>query len=206
MIKYKGLTVITSNSVYLPAEDSFLAAEVLEECLSAKESSLEVLDMGTGTGLLGLVAAKSGKAKNVMFADINEDAVAICKENIAFNNAVIKAECNAVRSDLFSNVKGKFDIITFNAPYLKDGDDDKKVGKLAKAWSGGAEGIETSIKFLEESKAHLKKGGRIIIIASSLGNMLKFRSEIGRIGFKIEEEKKVHIFFEDIIALILSID
>lgn len=205
MINYKGLAVITKNSVYLPAEDSFLAAEALEEYLSGSgKEGLEVLDMGAGTGFLGLVAAKSGKTKSVLFADMNDEAVAICRENISFNSAVLKAECDAVRSDLFSNVNGKFDIIIFNAPYLPADEGDKKHGEISRAWSGGDEGIEISVKFLEESLGHLKEEGKVLLVASSLGSLDKLESEFKRIGFKEESRKKIHIFFEDMVVLLLG--
>ncbi len=205
MIKYKGLKIITSRGIYEPAEDSFLAAEVLELQLGMFPiGELSVLDMGTGTGILGLVAATSPKVKRVLFADINQKAVAQAMENIAFNAGVIKAECAALHSDLFSNIDGNFDMIIFNAPYLKDEKGEDKSDGMVKAWTGGKEGIEESLRFLQQASNHLNKNGRILLVASSLSNLAKLRSEYRRMGYKEKSEKKTHIFFEDIIAITLA--
>jgi methylase of polypeptide subunit release factors len=77
---YKGLSITIEDSVYEPAEDSFLAAELIEEQLSAtEESALDVIDIGTGTGILGMVAARSNKVASVTFADKKE---CLCKREV----------------------------------------------------------------------------------------------------------------------------
>ncbi len=67
------------ENVYEPAEDSFLFAENL-----AVEKGAQVLDIGTGCGLLGILAAE--KADNVVAVDLNPYAVCCARENAALNN------------------------------------------------------------------------------------------------------------------------
>jgi len=204
MINYRNLSIITDREVYPPAEDSFLAAEVLEDQIrKCGRKELSILDMGTATGILGLCAAANPSVKRVVFADISQDAVRICKENVAFNSAVIKADCAVIQTDFFSKVNGKFDIITFNAPYLRNEGGDEKLGGIAKAVSGGREGIEVSVRFLEEAVSHIENGGRVLLVTSSLSNLKKLRSETARLNFRLIEDKKIHIFFEDIIVIVL---
>ncbi len=203
MIDYKGLSILTSNDVYEPAEDSFLAADVLEaEIKSFRHGKLRVLDMGTGSGILGLIAAKNKKVSEVVFADINHDAINLCNRNITQNKSMLKADCKTFNTNLFSKIEEDFDIIIFNAPYLRSEPTD--IGqKLAAAWAGGKTGVELSIKFLEQAVEHMNTDCRIILVASSFSSIKRLKTEYARIGLKKNREKKIHISFEDIIALVL---
>ena len=70
---------------------------------------LDILDIGCGSGILSILAKKLG-AKNVDACDIDEIAIESAKENSRINNV----EINPFLSNLFSNVKGKYDIIFAN--------------------------------------------------------------------------------------------
>ena len=99
------------DDVYEPAEDSFLFAENLD----VKEGD-QVLDVGTGCGLLGILAAK--KAGGVVAVDLNPFAIRCARENSALNGAQDKMDF--VQASLFSALNSgvRFDLILFNAPYL----------------------------------------------------------------------------------------
>lgn len=195
------MQITASEDVYDPAEDSFLAADMVGEFVSKSKGHLSVVDMGCGTGILGLTAAKSANVDNVLFVDINEKAVALARSNAKANAALIHARCDFVQSDLFSKVSGKFDIGIFNAPYLPDND---KV-KLAETWSGGAGGIEVTVKFLKEAKRHIKEGGHAIIVGSSLSEEKSLHTHIERLGYSVVGRVSVHISFEDIFVLLLKV-
>lgn len=109
-LEYRGLRIkLHPPQVYEPAEDTFL----LSENLAVKEGGDIALDMGTGTGIIALLMAR--KARWVLGVDINPIAVELAKENARING-ITNVEFRL--SDLFDNVSGKFDVITFNAPYL----------------------------------------------------------------------------------------
>ncbi len=196
---YLGLDIKTDEGVYEPAEDSFLAAGIVEAEVQALGWDLDVLDLGCGTGLLGLVAAKSGNVRRVLFADINERAVELCKDNIESNSGVIHAECTAIKSNLFSRIREKFNLIIFNAPYLPDNDKTE----LSESWYGGKGGVELSVKFLNDAVSRLKENGRILIVESSFGDIGSLKKKMDLIGLEIESERSVHISFEDIIGMVL---
>ena len=199
MLEYKGLRIETSGLVYAPAEDSFLMESMISSGIYGKYNA-RVLDMGTGTGFLGIAAGMMSNVYEVVFTDINPDAVGIARRNAERNSKMIISKCSFVIGDLFSGIEGKFDLIIFNAPYLK-GEGGEEM--LSEAWEGGKEGVELSIRFLKESKAFLKEHGRILISASSLANLQMLTDSAAMLGFAIEAEEKVHIFFEDIFAFLL---
>jgi len=135
--------------MYEPQEDSFLLLKHIRHY-----SHGHVLDMGTGSGILAIEAAK--KASKVIAADIDNDAIAHLKKKI--HNKKI----TFIVSDLFSNIKDKFDLIIFNPPYLPS----TNVKHID--LDGGRNGTEIIERFLKQSKKHLKDNGKILLLCSSL--------------------------------------
>src|SRR5664279_1570135 len=110
-VHFGGYAFNVYDDVYEPAEDSFLFAENLD----VKEGA-RVLDVGTGCGLLGILAAK--KARNVVAVDLNPFAIRCAKQNSTLNG--IRGKIDFVQASLFAalNSNVTFDLILFNAPYL----------------------------------------------------------------------------------------
>ena len=135
--------------IYEPEEDSYLLNKYVRKYVHGK-----VLDMGTGTGIQALSALEN--TEDVLAVDINEEAVEYVK----------KKGVNVIQSDLFSNVKEKFDWIIFNPPYLPSDEDEPEDSK--QATTGGEKGDEVLLKFLKEAKKHLNVDGKILVLISSL--------------------------------------
>ena len=160
------MKLIRDEKTYPPREDSYLLSRVVKQISKGKT----VLDIGTGTGIQAITAALNG-ARDVVATDINPDALKLAKENAKLN----KVKIEVIESDLFAKVKGKFDLIIFNAPYLPSGpvppETSPALAELPQRghddpqWSGGKELIE---KFLKEAKNHLTEGGKIVYVFSSL--------------------------------------
>jgi len=185
---YKGLKIKLHPQVYSPAEDSFLLAENLK----VKRDDL-ALDVGTGTGIIALLMTK--KAKFVLGVDINPYAVELAKENAKINN-IKNVEFRL--SDLFENVDGKFDIITFNAPYLPD-EEPKEM--IERAWSGGESGREVLDRFIEEVSNYLTSNGVVQIVQSSLAGIEETLEKLNAKGFDVEITARERYFFEEIVVI-----
>ncbi len=202
LIEYSNLVIKTSEGVYEPAEDTFLTAEFVERAVeSFGKDRIDIVDIGTGTGLLGLVAASKDNVNSVMLADVDKNAVELAEYNYVANKHALLAECSFIYSDLFSNIVRHFDLIIFNAPYLRH--EKNTEGETSKQWDGGKEGIEISIRFLEQAKEHLNEGGCIVLVASSLSNLRMLEKKIKGMDMRIVDRGTAHAFFEDIVVMLI---
>src|SRR3989338_6194709 len=173
--------------VYNPAEDSYLIKKYIPKFAKGR-----TLDLGTGSGILAIEAAKH--AKEVIAADINPDALKEAKmsakeiKNIQF-----------ISTNLFSKIKGKFDCILFNAPYLPSNQ-----AFPDEALDGGKKGYEIVLSFLNQSINHLENSGNILIIFSSLSKPKVILQEAENLLLDYELIESQHVFFEDILLFRLS--
>ena len=165
--------------IYEPREDSFLLEKEVKKAAKRKI----VLDMGSGSGIQAK-AAISAKAKSVLASDINKEAVESLK----------KQGIDAIQSNLFSNIKGKFDVIVFNPPYLPK--DRREDSDSSLATTGGKRGDEIILRFLKSSKDHLNENGIILIIMSSLTPEKKILALLKKQKLNREVISSQKLFFE----------
>ena len=171
--------------IYEPDEDSFLLASSISPFCTNKK----VLDMGCGMGYLALEAQKI--ALSVHCVDINEAAVNSCKV----------LGLDAITSDLFSEVSGKFDVILFNPPYLPlEQEEDEESALIT---SGGIEGHELLECFLAEAQHYLISNGCILVLVSSLTPFVEELFKNYSYSFTLLKEKK--LFFETLKVYCLKI-
>jgi len=163
--------------VYEPQEDSFLVKKHLK-----KYSGKRALDVGTGSGILADELLKT--FEEVIAVDINPN---------------VKTKAKFIHSDLFQKVKGKFDLIVCNPPYLPHDE-----GIEDPALYGGKEGWEFIAKFLKQVGKYLKKEGKILIIFTSHSNPTKIFELMEENCFIYNKLDQKHIFFEDIFLYELS--
>lgn len=192
-IFYEDYMFDVQESVYEPAEDSFLLAENLV----IKKGDL-VLDLGTGCGLLAVLAAK--RAKKVVATDMNPHAVHCAIQNAALNNVANRIDIR--QGKLFEPIKKgeRFDVILFNAPYLpsEEGEEQELVSQ---AWAGGETGRKVIDRFICEAPSHLSENGRILLVQSTLSDVEQSLRMFAEQGFdaKVIAEKKVD--FETIVVI-----
>lgn len=169
-------------SVYQPSEDSFLMTRILKEKLPdilKENSDLRFLEIGAGSGIHLETARKLG-VKNIFSSDVDMKAVNHCNL-LGFN---------CIHSDLFENIKGKYDIIIFNPPYLPEDSRESKDSRLAT--TGGEKGNEIILKFLQKAKLHIENNGKIFLITSSLAKDINFE----KLGYNAKEIGCEKLFFE----------
>lgn len=182
------------ENVYEPAEDSFLFAENI----NVKRGDI-VLDMGTGCGILGIIAAE--KASKVIAVDINPHAIRCAKENARQNKVIDKMLF--VQGNLFTplRVKRLFDLVLFNAPYLPT-ESTEKLPWIEYAWSGGLNGRQVIDCFICEVPKYLKASGRVLLMQSNFSGIDETMQKFGGVGMraKIIAERNLP-FFEKVVLL-----
>ena len=186
---YKKLVLEVPETVYYPEEDSILMAKTLENMkLGGK-----CLEIGCGSGLLSIIMARQG---DVTAADISPAAVECTKSNAALN----KVNLHVLESDLFANVSGKFDVIVFNPPYLPEGVDSKHLGK-GRGQLIGRTGREAIEKFISHAGKRLNKGGKILLLISSLTGEKEVLDLFQRNGFKAKIVSREKIPWEELMVM-----
>ncbi|MBI3036875.1 methyltransferase [Candidatus Woesearchaeota archaeon] len=176
---------------YEPAEDSQLLAAAVEEYAYGS-----VLDMGTGSGIQAITAAKRKEMKSVIAADINDEALKFAA--VAAVKEGVKQKVQFIKSNLFSNVRGKFDTIIFNPPYLPQ---DKGIND--EAIYGGKHGYELLLRFISSCRNHLNDYGIVLIVFSSRTNKQKVDEAIEASCLEFEELAQKHLFFETLYAYLI---
>jgi release factor glutamine methyltransferase len=137
-----------------------------------------VLDMGCGTGILGILAARAGAAA-VTAVDINPEAVANANANF---HRLGLSEVRAIESDAFTKVSGIFDVVLFNAPFHGVRPRDM----LERACAD--ENYTTLRHFFRDLGTHLDQGGIACVGFSESGDLDLFRQLVDRAGLKVVTE------------------
>jgi release factor glutamine methyltransferase len=148
------------KTVYKPLEDARMLGKCVEEYAFGK-----MLDMGTGTGIQGIVGALKGC--DVTFSDVNPNAVECAKENAKLFNVKGKF----VVSNVFLNIKGKFNTIAFDPPYLRSSALSK--GRANPATDGGINGREVIDVFLANYEKHVLDEHVVLMVESWWNNFKK---------------------------------
>ena len=174
---YPSLVEYVRAGVYPPAEDSQLLVESAEVT-----KGMSVLDIGTGSGVAALHCARA--SAHVVATDIDAEAASCARENAGAHGLAIEV----IQADLFQGIRGRFDLILFNAPYLPR----ESVGE-PRSIDGGEGGAELIGRFAEGYRERLLPGGRAVVIASSHTRL------DGITGCRVIAERK--LFFEMIYAL-----
>lgn len=157
-----GLEFKVDDNVLSPRPESELLVETALKYI--KENNYKsVLDMCTGSGCLAISVKKNSEV-DVTAVDISSKALAIAKHNAKKNDV----EVNFIKSNMFSEVEGKFDLIISNPPYI-DSDEVKELDKEVIehdpkiALDGGEFGLKFYNIIHDNLRKHLQDNGMLII-------------------------------------------
>ncbi|MCL2358539.1 MAG: methyltransferase [Nitrososphaerota archaeon] len=173
-LSFSGFYFDIYEDVYEPAEDSSLFVENLPIV-----PDMHVLDLGTGCGILAVLAAKKGG--EVIAVDLNPFAIRCAKQNAYLND--MRDRITFLRGDLFGALQHsvRFDLVLFNAPYLPS-EPDEEATWIGRSWAGGADGRVVVDRFITEVSAYLKPAGKALLMQSTLTGLEKTLSGFNQQG------------------------
>jgi len=156
---FYGNFFYVDKDVLIPRQETELLTEQV-----VKQNPKKVLDLCCGSGCIGITVAKNTNAK-VTFGDVSKQALIISKYN-AKRLGVKKAKY--IRTDMFNKVKGKFDLIVCNPPYIPTQiistlDDSVKNYEPHLALDGGEDGLDFYRILAKQAKKHLTEGGKLFL-------------------------------------------
>ncbi|MBQ6285261.1 MAG: peptide chain release factor N(5)-glutamine methyltransferase [Bacilli bacterium] len=164
-VDFYGYKINVNKNVLIPRyETEYLVEKTINYVKQIFDRKVDILDIGTGSGAISIALKKNLKS-NITAVDISSEALDVAKENANINGTII----DFIESDVFSNVKGEFDVIISNPPYISE--DEKIMDSVKKyephlALYAKDNGLYFYEKIIDESKKYLNKK---FIIAFEIG-------------------------------------
>jgi len=170
MKKFLNCKIDISEKVFIPrAETEFWVKKALKSIRATnnEQRTIKVLDIFSGSGCIGIAILKNIRKSQVDFVDIDENAIKQIKANLKLNK-ISQKRYKVIKSDVFEKVKGKYDVIFANPPYvakerLNEVQESVKKFEPKISWYGGRGGLRYIKKFLKKAKNHLKENGIIFM-------------------------------------------
>jgi release factor glutamine methyltransferase len=175
--KVQAMRLVVLPGVLRPPSDTALLASVLASRTGALADAA-VLDLCTGTGILGLTAARLGAQATAV--DLSRRAVLNARLNARLGGLALEV----LRGDLFEPVRGRrFDLIVSNPPYIPALPGRTPRGR-ARAWDAGPDGRQFLDRICDRAAEHLRPGGRVLLVHSSLARPEETERRLAAHGFE----------------------
>lgn len=161
---FYGYTIKVDERVLIPRPETEL---LVRQAVASLKDGDSVLDLCTGSGAIAIaIACEAAKDKqvSVLATDISEGAVELARENARLN----KANVTFQQADLFNGVRGRFNLITANPPYVRSAE----MAELPKdvrdfephlALDGGVDGLDFYRRIAEKIGRYIVRGGMCIL-------------------------------------------
>lgn len=175
-MSFMGLDLQIGPEVFAPDTDDETGDPFHQAVAAEVKPGERVLDMGTGSGVSGILAARKGAL--VVAVDVNPIAVECARQN-AERNGVADKITFAV-ADVFDGVEGDFDLIVFDPPFRWF-----KPRDLLEAGSTD-ENYRALTRFITEVKGWLRPNGRVLLNFGTSGDIDYLYSLIDKVGLKKE--------------------
>lgn len=180
------------NDVYEPSDDTWL----LIETISTNKHFSNCVDLGCGTGAVGLYLLSKNICSKTLFIDISQKALLNTIYNLKLNNYQHRGIAILIDDSDFVE-REYFDLVVANPPYLPG----TPIDSYDYALVGGIEGYETVLKFIDLAHVLLRENGVLYLVYSSLSKPRIVEKYLSAKCFSIIRRNIKHFFFEDIIAV-----
>lgn len=162
---FMGNEFDVSPSVLIPRSDTEILCEQAANYINGLNSAVDVLDLCSGSGCIGISLAKLCKSCHVDCTDISPEAIETIKRNALKNNVYdrVSVYCSDMLSDC-----GVYDVIVSNPPYIPRTDINELEAKVRLfephlALDGGKDGLDFYKIITRDARRHLKNGGKLFL-------------------------------------------
>jgi release factor glutamine methyltransferase len=162
-VEFCGLTFLCDRRAMVPRPETEELVEFLKSELQDPKS--EIVDVGTGSGVIALSLAAEFPDANILAVDVSNDALALARENAIRLN--LSSRVQFLKSRLLENIAGVFDLIVANLPYISTQDrrnlsrevlHDPEIALFA-----GALGDELVRELIDQAPTRLRPGGMLAL-------------------------------------------
>ena len=185
---------VTKDVLSPRMETEELIYKVIEYIKSINKNNIKILDLCTGSGIIGITLRKELESKSleVVASDISEEALKVAKENAIMNEAEVKF----IQSDIFEDINEKFDIIVSNPPYIAYNDKITMEDNVLNydphlALFAEEDGMYFYREIVENAKEYLEEDG-IVFFEIGYDQREKILKLANENGFKAEVYKDIN--------------
>ncbi|MCD8130134.1 MAG: peptide chain release factor N(5)-glutamine methyltransferase [Lachnospiraceae bacterium] len=163
--EFMGLPFYVNENVLIPRQDT---ETVVEEALKVLKPGMELLDLCTGSGCILLSLLYYSEGCRGLGTDISDGALTVAERNLRGISEKKELRAGLCKSDLFTSVTGRFDVIVSNPPYIASEvigtlEPEVKAHEPALALDGGGDGLDFYRRMIPESGKYLREGGFIFL-------------------------------------------
>ena len=155
-VNFYGINFEINNNVLIPRfETEELVENTIKYIKKYFTEPVDIIDLGCGSGVIGLTLEKKVSTKTVDLIDISPKALEVAHKNCGNLNS----KANLIESDMFTNVTKKYDVIISNPPYIKTTEEIEKIVKDNEpelALYSGEDGLDCYRKILKDIDKHMK--------------------------------------------------
>lgn len=165
--EFWSLIFEVNEQVLIPRPDTeCLVEEVLKVCSAFPTSPMRILDLGTGSGAVGIALAWELRHAHVVATDISPGALSVARRNAGHHG--VERRMTFLAGDLFAPLSGKFDIIVSNPPYIpvtafQTLPRSVRAYEPATALLAGPEGIVFHERIITGCSEYLNEGGWLFL-------------------------------------------
>jgi release factor glutamine methyltransferase len=176
--------------VLIPRPETEIVVEEVIKMIENKPERRPLMDMGTGSGAIGVTVARL-RGTRVVAVDVSSDALGVASMNAKRHGVseIIAFVC----SDLFRAIgaHGRFSIVVANLPYVATGDlsglmRDVREYEPIRALDGGANGLELYDRFVSQVPDHLEDDGAVVAEVGGAGQARALKGMLNKRGFEVE--------------------
>jgi release factor glutamine methyltransferase len=164
--EFWSLLFEVNRDVLIPRPETECLIEEVLKCYDRESGDLRIIDIGTGSGAIGVVLSRELPSARVAATDISRGALEVARRNAGRHGVAGRMEF--IEGDLFASAVGEFDIIVSNPPYIPDDvfpllPEGIRAFEPRQALIAGPDGTALHRDIIREGTGRLKPGGRIFL-------------------------------------------